>query len=325
MKDFYVTTEQIDKLIDDLDSNAGDHMKVDKKYVLVRERSERKEGSAVVRGPRFRPPPDPLPPSDSSFVLARRVVLLSSWSRILDSKNKFSFMSSQLGNDDGNKADLAKILGFTRFKLNFLNPTGHWHLELSNPAHREVWEILSVLESLERKNAKHAGRGDTSQKGNWTNFRNEKYQNEPYVIQPDQHDQLTTGTLEFDYVSTTRPAKNQAMVSDGKIDETAVEFHDWLKELGISDSNVDNPGGVYFQLFLTHAVCNYYFSVAQVRRASAGRLFASAREEVVCERKGRGCLRAQAKRLFGSRASAKEVGSLARSLLPLRCAKERIA
>ena len=77
MKDFYVTTSQIEQLVDELDSMPSDHMKVD-----------------------------------------RKVVLLSAWTRILDSENKFSFMSNQLGEE--NQKELAKILGFTRFKLNFL-------------------------------------------------------------------------------------------------------------------------------------------------------------------------------------------------------------
>jgi len=214
MQDFYVTTNQIENLVDELDSMPSDHMKVD-----------------------------------------RKAVLLSAWTRILDSENKFGFMTTQLQADS--QKELAKILGFTRFKLNFLNPTGHWHLELSNAAHRDVWQTLHTLEGKERSRGKQMGRGDTSQKGNWSNFRNEKFNNEVYEIIGADVDQMTSGTIEFDYVSTTRPDKDVKVCTES-------DFLEWLKELGITDAAVDNPGGVMFQMYLTHAACQYYFTVQQV-------------------------------------------------------------
>ena len=83
MQDYYVTTTQVQYVLDELDNIQSDHVKLDRKEVLLRV-----------------------------------------WTKILDSDKKFHFMSKQLGAAD--KKGLAKMIGFTKFKMNFLNPTGHW-------------------------------------------------------------------------------------------------------------------------------------------------------------------------------------------------------
>lgn len=212
MCDYYVTTTQIQYVLDKLDSMQSDHMKLD-----------------------------------------RRQVLLRAWMKILDSDKKFAFMSKQL--ELGDRKGLAKMLGFTRFKLNFLNPTGHWRLDLGDANHKEVWHMILTLEGKERVASKKSSRGDTSQKGNFSNFRNEKLNGAPCDLASMGHEVLP-GTLEFDYVSTNRPPKDATPCTEEM-------FKDWLESLGINDSLQEPPGGVMFQMYLTHAACQHYFSVQQ--------------------------------------------------------------
>ncbi|GMH51778.1 hypothetical protein TrST_g8706 [Triparma strigata] len=214
MQDYYVTTTQVQYVLDELDDIQSDHVKLDRKEVLLRV-----------------------------------------WTKILDSDQKFHFMSKQLGAAD--KKGLAKIIGFTKFKMNFLNPTGHWRLDLENQAHKEVWLMLLTLEGKEMASSKTSGRNDTSQKGNWSNFRNEKLNNAPFEITEENANTLHFGTLEFDFVSTTRPPADATPADHD-------EFIDWMETLGIDDSMQDPPGGVMFQMYLQHAACQHFFTAEQV-------------------------------------------------------------
>ena len=216
MQDYYVTTKQVQYVLDELDLIQSDHVKLD-----------------------------------------RKVVLLRVWTKILDSQNKFNFMSEKLGASD--QKGLAKIIGFAKFKMNFLNPTGHWRLDLGNISHKEVWQMLLTLEGKEMASSKASGRNDTSQKENWSNFRNEKLNNAPFEITEENASTLHFGTLEFDYVSTTRPPLDAKLATDK-------QFTQWMEHLGINDSMQEPPKGVMFQMYLTHAACQHYFTVDQVCR-----------------------------------------------------------
>ena len=212
LRDYYVTTSQIQYVLDKLESMQSDHLNLD-----------------------------------------RRVLLLRAWSKIFDSDKKFLFMSKQLRSTD--QRELAKMLGFASFKLNFLNPTGHWKLNLANSAHKEVWLMLRTLEGTEIT-MRRKGKRDTSQKGNWSGFRNEKMNNTFFELNSSNIEGIKTGTIEFDFVSTTRPPQDAQPCSD-------VQFRDWLANLGITDSTQDPPGGVMFQMYLTHSACEHYFTVQQ--------------------------------------------------------------
>ena len=60
-----------------------------------------------------------------------------------------------------------------------------------------------------------AGQCDTSQRGNWTNYRNEKLNGNPTVLDPSFFDPLPAhGFLEFDYVSITGHASDTTPISD---------------------------------------------------------------------------------------------------------------
>jgi hypothetical protein len=225
MQDHYITTKQIIFVLDFLDESSSDVMKLDRKDLLIRV-----------------------------------------WSRILDSENKFSFLKGILGEkssgggiwESEDHKELAKIIGFTRFKFNYMNPTGHWHLELSKESDREVWQIMVDLHSAEVSTAKSnaKGYGDTSQKGNWTNFRNERKNNVPCVFNEDVLSSAPMeGVFEFDYVSTTRPRPDAVAMS-------AHDFTEWCDQVGIN-TEMSKPGGIIFQMQLLHALCAGYFTVEQ--------------------------------------------------------------
>ena len=93
-------------------------------------------------------------------------------------------------------------------------PTGHYRLSLDFakpeqfPEHRLCAGLLIKLNNTECFSRKSANLvGDTSQHGNWQNFRNETWNGKPLALSASfwnkQHD---PGVLEFDYVSTARPA-----------------------------------------------------------------------------------------------------------------------
>jgi hypothetical protein len=85
------------------------------------------------------------------------------------------------------------------------NPTGHYKLELANPHQRIIAKKLIELSSEEKLFRKERGLIDTSQKGDFDNWRNETLNGKPWDY--DENDEMasklpTFGTLEFDYVST---------------------------------------------------------------------------------------------------------------------------
>jgi len=110
----------------------------------------------------------------------------------------------------GGRRQLAHLMTFEKFKFNYENPTGSWMLDLSLRAHRDVLAMLHAVHMEEMNFSRNCStRGDTSQKGNWTNFRNERLNQQPFVMTPEWCTNIPhRGSLEFDYVSTTRPPRD---------------------------------------------------------------------------------------------------------------------
>jgi hypothetical protein len=116
-----------------------------------------------------------------------------------------------------------------RYKFNWRNPTGHWRLNLEDKTQRSIMmQIIAINNSESEYSRVVANREDTSQmvdtlcciyftsldsissQGNWFNFRNEKYTLDRVtterVIDKDFVKNVpTSGTVDFDYVSTNRP------------------------------------------------------------------------------------------------------------------------
>jgi len=111
---------------------------------------------------------------------------------------------------------LINELTIEQYKFNWSNPTGHWRLNLENRIQRIIMMKLIAINQVESEfSRKNSGRGDTSQEGNWFNFRNAKlvglFKTSEVLIDQAMCDKLPkNGIIEFDYVSTTRPGAELA-------------------------------------------------------------------------------------------------------------------
>ena len=108
------------------------------------------------------------------------------WTKLLDTENKYDFMCRNL--DAQQRQLLAYACSFEKFKFNWVNPTGHWRLDLASKAQRDVMMQLIALNNSESVySEKSSGRNDTSQKGNWNNFRNESFRGLDNTITIDRY------------------------------------------------------------------------------------------------------------------------------------------
>lgn len=136
-------------------------------------------------------------------------IIKSLWRFFVDTENMFDFLIHNA--DAAQRKDLVYTLTVKRYKFNWTNPTGHWILNLGDKQQNDIMRrIIAINNSESGYSRLYSTRGDTSQYGNWYNFRNSKYStdagSEPLVIDQDFLDHLPlTGILEFDYVSTSRP------------------------------------------------------------------------------------------------------------------------
>ena len=96
------------------------------------------------------------------------------------------------------------------------NATGRYMLDLENPLHRIAARKLGELNNFEKRFSKSkSGRGDTSQKGTWDNFRNESINKELLKLDSHWFNKIPQfGKLRFDYISTTRHSKASKPMSE---------------------------------------------------------------------------------------------------------------
>ena len=148
------------------------------------------------------------------------------WSKLIDTENKYDFLCFNLEKND--RTALTSILTFEQFKFNWVNPTSHWRIDLGNKMQRSVMMQIVAINNNESNFSKNQSRrGDTSQKGNWFNFRNESFDGVDVTVDKEYIDNLPeTGTLEFDYVSTTRP--HYANINNDKKMKQHQQDHDNL-------------------------------------------------------------------------------------------------
>ena len=122
--------------------------------------------------------------------------------RVVDLNNWGKLVMTQL-TDEECKALEMKVGELFFFSPS--NPTGHYKLELANPHQRIIAKKLIELSSEEKFFRKERGLIDTSQKGDFDNWRNETLNGKPWDY--DEDDEMASklpmfGALEFDYVST---------------------------------------------------------------------------------------------------------------------------
>ena len=118
---------------------------------------------------------------------------------------------------------------------------------------------LIALNGSESKASRRARRGDTSQKGNYCNFRNEKLAGVEVEINVEYTKKLPwEGVLEFDYITTTRPRPDAEIISDD-------DFNTLLISLDLSPRRrLCNKKSNLRLLELQLAVTKYCFSPEKI-------------------------------------------------------------
>ncbi|KAG6574515.1 Leucine-rich repeat-containing protein 74 [Phytophthora cinnamomi] len=101
------------------------------------------------------------------------------------------------------------------------NPTAHYSFDLAKHKDRIALNKLAEVAQSEKLFSKlRSGRADTSQHGNWENFRNEELDGRSIVLTNSFfHSLPRRGKLCFDYVSTTRPKRGTTQISDRRFDQ----------------------------------------------------------------------------------------------------------
>ena len=82
------------------------------------------------------------------------------------------------------------------------NPTGHFKLNLASPVQRTVVQKIIEISTEEATFRREYNMIDTSQKGDWDNWRNERLNGMAWDYDQEELKLAETGVLEFDYVST---------------------------------------------------------------------------------------------------------------------------
>lgn len=81
----------------------------------------------------------------------------------MDTENKHDFLCQNL--DEEEKLQLGYVITYEKLKFNYINPTGHWRLDMANRIQRSVMQQLLALNTIESQfSEKQSRRGDTSQK-----------------------------------------------------------------------------------------------------------------------------------------------------------------
>ncbi|CAM9361361.1 unnamed protein product, partial [Ectocarpus sp. 12 AP-2014] len=126
-------------------------------------------------------------------------------------------------------------------------PMGHYELDLSKPMHQ-----LAARKILECNNIEKLARQtgplsvfDASQKGDWDNTRNETVNGKPYRLKSTILEVLPqAGTLEIDYVSTSRPPfrSGQGAQAGRTHCMSTTTFCYMLKKVGLGDEEAWSGG-----------------------------------------------------------------------------------
>ena len=135
----------------------------------------------------------------------------------------------------------------TSWKVLLGNSTGYYSLDLSVPNDRLAAKLIAQVANHERQLSrdKSGGRRDTSQHGNWCNFRNESFNGEKMQLEPHWFTSLPMiGRLRFDYISTERPAKIAQAISNVRFDKVrqfVISEGESIKAKDGDDNAVDTP------------------------------------------------------------------------------------
>lgn len=117
---------------------------------------------------------------------------------------------------ESEKRRLQGALGYAYYPIMGI-PTFHYKLDLSKSGDRMCLSKLAAINNTETTFRRKRRLGDTSQHGNWMNFRNEVFRGEPFKISRWFLDPIPKqGVLEFDYISTHRPISSIKNLSESR-------------------------------------------------------------------------------------------------------------
>ena len=175
-------------------------------------------------------------------------ILACTWTRLLDTENMYDFMCANVIPSE--RRLLINEVSIDEYKFNWTNPTGHWRLNLEqNKQLHVLMKIISINQTESEFSRTKSGRDDTSQEGNWFNFRNAKMINRKGAvsinIDQDFCDNIPrTGIIDFDFVSTTRPLQRLRDAAEGTTEVAATTLVDEATDnVDADDDDVDGDEG----------------------------------------------------------------------------------
>ena len=186
-------------------------------------------------------------------------VFVSCWGKIIDSENKFNLLYRHF-KKPGRK-EFAYLISYENYKFLWTNPTGYYNLNLANDNHYKLMLQIAAINSIESNFSKNSSkRQDTSQHGNWNNFRNGIYSgNEMIMDTPFLSKIPRQQRLSFDYVSTSRPLSTTIQTIGPE------EMTDLLFKLGLDHARKLDPSEFSFVLIeLQLASAQYSFRTQDV-------------------------------------------------------------
>jgi hypothetical protein len=129
-------------------------------------------------------------------------------------------------NNCGSPVEMSELItniGSVPYRFNVHNPSGRWSLELQNESHQIVALCFLAIDTAQKRVSKQQqksrARGDTSQAGNYSNFRNASYNSQKFTdatpLDSTFFENLPKeGVLKFDYVSTNRAQMDGVHTTD---------------------------------------------------------------------------------------------------------------
>lgn len=150
---------------------------------------------------------------ESRHAMARVDMARSLMASIIDEDGQHEFINTALDKEE-KESFAAQIGQLADFSLT--NPTSHYRLDMADPNDRQLLNQLLELNNVEVRVGQALGGSDTSQFGDWENFRNCFLNSDPFRLCGSSALPLR-GVFEFDYVSTARPSSDCTTLSHADV------------------------------------------------------------------------------------------------------------
>ena len=186
-------------------------------------------------------------------------IFVSCWDKIIDSEHKFNLLFRHFKKHD--RKEFAYLISYENYKFLWRNPTGYYNLNLGNETHYKLMLQIAAINSIESNFSKNLSkRQDTSQYGNWNNFRNGVYGAKEIIMDSTLLSKIPRQQrLSFDYVSTSRPSSSAVQTIGTE------EMTELLSKLGLDQARkLDLSEFSFLLIELQLASAQYYFRTMDV-------------------------------------------------------------